>query len=244
VPPAPDGVAVVHTATTVNLTWTPLPALPTPAAAPAPVEPAPAAPAEPVAPAATPDARPPATPAAVAGVNIYVVPPPRAEAPAAPAAPAWQVTRPTPLNATPVASPPFTTPVVFDVEACYQMRSVIGQGANAVEGPPSAPACITPTDTFPPAAPVQLVAVATAGAINLLWEANAEPDLAGYIVLRGAVGDAVLQPLNQMPTTEVRFADMTVVSGMRYVYAVIAVDRRAPVANVSPESARVEETAQ
>jgi hypothetical protein len=260
VPPAPAGIGVSHTATSVTITWTAPPAPSSPSAAPttpaaqpgvpAPAAPVPAAPAPavpaPVVPAPTapgppmPAAPAAATPPVATGVNIYLAP---AQVDAR-ATPPWQVARPLPLNDAPVAAPPFTSPVVFEVEACYQLRSVVGQGAAAVEGPASPPTCITPIDTFPPAAPVQLVAVATAGAINLLWEANAEPDLAGYIVLRGAVGDASLQPLNQMPTTEVRFVDMTVVSGMRYVYAVVAVDRRSPVPNISPESSRVEETAQ
>ena len=114
----------------------------------------------------------------------------------------------------------------------------------AIEGEPSAPTCITPVDTFPPAAPAQLVAVAAAGSISLLWEPNAEPDLAGYLVLRGAPGDARLQPLTPTPIPEARFIDTTVAAGMRYVYVVVAVDRQTPTPNVSAESARVEETAQ
>jgi hypothetical protein len=158
--------------------------------------------------------------------------------------PVWKATRPVPLNAMPLTAPPFTEPVTFGVESCYELRSVEGDGPAAVEGDASTAVCVTPVDRFPPAAPVQLVAVATEGAINLLWEANTESDLSGYIVLRGAVGDARLQPLTPMPISDVRYADTTVVSGMRYVYAVVAVDRQSPTPNMSPESARVEETAQ
>jgi fibronectin type 3 domain-containing protein len=144
----------------------------------------------------------------------------------------------------PLTAPPFTEPVTFGVESCYELRSVEGDGPAAVEGDASTAVCVTPVDRFPPAAPVQLVAVATEGAINLLWEANTESDLSGYIVLRGAVGDARLQSLTPMPISDVRYTDTTVVSGMRYVYAVVAVDRQSPTPNMSPESARVEETAQ
>ncbi len=173
-------------------------------------------------------------------VNVY-----RQTDPVPDATPAiWQVARPLPLNAAPLQAPPFSDAVAFGAEICYILRSVAGEGPAAVESEPSPPACVTPVDRFPPAAPAQLVAVATAGAINLLWEPNAESDLAGYLVLRGAVGDARLQPLTPTPISEVRFADAAIVSGMRYVYAVVAVDRQTPTPNVSPESARVEETAQ
>lgn len=159
-------------------------------------------------------------------------------------APIWQAARPSPLNSAPLQAPPFTETVAFGVETCYVLRSISGEGQAALEGEPSPRTCVTPIDSFPPAAPSQLVAIATAGAINLLWEANTESDLAGYLILRGTVGDARLQPLTPTPITDVRFTDATVVAGMRYVYAVVAVDRQMPTPNVSPESARVEETAQ
>jgi hypothetical protein len=143
----------------------------------------------------------------------------------------------------PLAAPPYSEPATMGAEVCYELRTVVGEGPAAVVSPPSPRACITPVDRFAPAAPGQLVAIAGDGNITLLWEANAEPDLAGYLVLRGTPGDATLQPLTMMPTAEVRYIDTAVMSGMRYVYAVVAVDRATPMPNVSPESARVEETA-
>lgn len=181
---------------------------------------------------------PPGTP--TSRINVYRQPGQAASA----TTPVWRAVRPLPLNAAPLQAPPFTDTVVFDFETCYVVRRVEGEGPAAVEGEASPRACVTPIDRFPPAAPVQLVAVATSGAINLLWEANTETDLAGYLVLRATVGDARLQPLTPSPIVDVRFADTTVVPGMRYVYAVVAVDRQMPVPNASPESARVEETAQ
>jgi hypothetical protein len=43
--------------------------------------------------------------------------------------------------------------------------------------------------------------------------------------------------------TEPQFRDTHVLAGKKYVYAVVALDSRLPVANVSGESNRVEETA-
>jgi hypothetical protein len=63
------------------------------------------------------------------------------------------------------------------------------------------------------------------------------------MVLRGNPGDATLQPLTQVPVAEARFRDTQVEAGKKYVYAVVALDSRLPVANISAESNRVEETA-
>jgi hypothetical protein len=85
--------------------------------------------------------------------------------------------------------------------------------------------------------------VAGEGAISLIWEPRDELDLGGYLVLRGEPGDATLQPLTPAPIPEASFRDTTVVPGRRYVYAVVAVDDRLPLGNVSAPSPRVEETA-
>jgi hypothetical protein len=63
------------------------------------------------------------------------------------------------------------------------------------------------------------------------------------VILRGAAGDATLQPLNVAPVIETQFTDTTVTAGTRYVYAVTALDSRLPVPNISAESERIEETA-
>jgi hypothetical protein len=108
-------------------------------------------------------------------------------------------------------------------------------------------ACVTPKDTFPPAAPKGLGAVSSGGAINLIWEPNAEPDLAGYIVLRGEVSagggaPAELRQITPAPIQETTYRDAGVKVGVRYVYAVVALDKATP-PNVSAQSNRVEETA-
>jgi hypothetical protein len=85
--------------------------------------------------------------------------------------------------------------------------------------------------------------VAAEGAINLIWEPNGEPDLGGYVVLRGDAPGDTLQPLTTAPITEASYRDAAVIPGQRYVYAVVAMDNRFPVPNLSVESERVEETA-
>jgi len=120
---------------------------------------------------------------------------------------------------------------------------VAATGPAIVESALSAPTCVTVEDTFPPAAPKGLAAVASVGAISLIWDANAEADLAGYIVLRApADGGGALAPLTKAPIRETTYRDASVKRGVRYVYAIVAVDNAKP-PNRSPESAHVEETA-
>jgi hypothetical protein len=151
-----------------------------------------------------------------------------------------------PINPTPLDTLTFTD-VLAGLDGrkrCYVVRSVRGEGAQAVEGTPSEPPqCVVPVDDFPPEPPTRLSTTSETGAITLMWEPNAESDIAGYLVLRGEAGDATLTPVTDTVVTETRFVDRTVRPGVRYVYAVQAIDSRLPRPNVSSESARVEDTA-
>jgi len=155
----------------------------------------------------------------------------------------WTQAAPMPINPAPLDTTTFSDPVEFNRERCYIVRAVRGMPPNVVEGDASMPNCFTPVDVFPPAPPARLVAVADEGGISLIWEPNAEPDIAGYLVLRGEASDATLQPLTPTPVTEARFRDTHVSAGKKYVYAVVALDSRVPFGNISAESNRVEETA-
>jgi hypothetical protein len=147
----------------------------------------------------------------------------------------------TPLPATPLKEPTFSTPVVFGTPVCFTVRAVQGTPPVLIESAPSAEVCRTPVDTFPPAAPAGLVALASPGAITLTWDAVTAADLAGYLVLRGEGSGDRLQPLMAAPLTETSFTDRTAVAGVRYFYEVVAVDTATP-ANRSTPSNRVEET--
>jgi hypothetical protein len=122
---------------------------------------------------------------------------------------------------------------------CYGVRSVEIVETLTVESEASAPACVTLTDTFPPAAPKGLQAVATEGVLNLIWDANLEADLDGYILLRAPSPDGELVPVTTGTIRETAFQDR-VPAGQRYLYALQAVDR---FGNRSPLSDRTEETA-
>lgn len=154
-----------------------------------------------------------------------------------------QTGAPAPLNAKPLTTTTFEREGAKPgVEVCFVVRAVETIGTVPVESGASAPACVTPRDTFPPAPPARLAAVSGPGAINLIWDPNGEPDLAGYLVLRGEAGSDTLQPLTPEPIRDTTYRDADVTPGVRYVYAVVAVDRATP-PNRSAPSARVEETA-
>lgn len=122
------------------------------------------------------------------------------------------------------------------------LRSVQQVASIEVESVSSEPGCITPRDTFPPAAPKGLSIVAGPGSMNLSWDASKDADLGGYLVLRGEAPGDTLQPLMPTSITGTSFEDKTVTPGIRYVYAVVAVDKALP-PNRSAQSTRVEETA-
>ena len=118
---------------------------------------------------------------------------------------------------------------------CYVVRAVALVAGLAVESDGRSSACVTPIDTFPPAAPKQPTAIAVSGAINLLWDANEEKDLAGYIVLRANAPGERLTALTPAPIDATNFTD-TVPSNTRAVYAIEAVDRAGNVSPMSPLS--------
>jgi hypothetical protein len=118
-----------------------------------------------------------------------------------------------------------------------------------LDGPLSAPVRIDAAQLFPPAAPVGLAAVATAAgdgspaAIDLSWQPNTEPDLAGYAVYRrdaDAAGEAAWQRISPaQPVVGPGFHDDHVQPGQTYAYAVSAIDQEG---HESARSAETEET--
>ncbi len=127
----------------------------------------------------------------------------------------------------------------FGKTYAYIVRSIAGQNSTTIESSDSAPAIVTPRDTFPPAAPQALSAVILPGEnpdtsiVELSWSINVEPDFAGYRVYRS--DDPGLR--GQLLTTELLFTpayrDTSAQTAHRYWYTVTAVDRTG---NESPSS--------
>lgn len=115
----------------------------------------------------------------------------------------------------------------------YAVRAVRREGAASAYSEPSAPVSVTPVDRTAPAPPTNLVAVPSATAVRLAWNASPSPDVASYAVYR-ATGEGPFVRIGTTPTTSTVFTDREVTAGARYRYAVTALDA----ARVPNESAR------
>lgn len=113
----------------------------------------------------------------------------------------------------------------------YIVRSVLNTGGSSIESDDSEHVIVTPLDTFPPAAPQNVVAVVLPGdtpdsvVVDLSWSINLETDLAGYRVYRseqqGTRGSLITPELLPAPA----YRDTSVQQGQHYWYSVTAVDR-------------------
>jgi hypothetical protein len=94
-------------------------------------------------------------------------------------------------------------------------------------------------DEFPPAAPAGLIATPSPASVELSWNSNTEPDLAGYRVYRSLDGGAFekVADVNEIPA----YSDHAVERGKTYRYTVTAMDKSG---NESGRSAAVEATLQ
>lgn len=110
----------------------------------------------------------------------------------------------------------------------YFVQSVEKAGESYAESDVSETFAFTPKDVFPPAAPAGLTAVPGIKTIELLWDRNAEKDVAGYRVFRdGKLLGSVASPA---------FSDKSVKPGTTYSYEVSAMDTAG---NESPRTASV-----
>jgi hypothetical protein len=137
------------------------------------------------------------------------------------------------------------TQFTFGVTYVYSVRSVADEQGQPVESGDSAALIVTPKDNFPPAAPQRLVAVPISdeqatgnggGHIELSWDINQEPDLAGYWVYRSEQPDTTGQRIHKELLLTPTFRDNTAMVGKQYTYRVTAVDRSG---NESPFSSPV-----
>jgi len=136
-----------------------------------------------------------------------------------------------------------------------RVRTVALSGHSLqLRSPISSPVVVLIKDTFPPQPPTGLAAIPGEAdtsanpspnpSIDLSWEPDTDPDLAGYIVYRQQVTatGALIGPstrLNATPVVGPAYRDQTAVKGQRYAYRVTAIDI---VGNESAPSADVQET--
>jgi hypothetical protein len=125
----------------------------------------------------------------------------------------------------------------------YIVRSAVLVDGNPLESGDSAPAIVSPRDTFPPAAPQNLAAAVLSGAtpgsilVDLSWSINLETDLAGYRVYRSEQQDTRGTLLTPDVLLAPAYRDTSVEPGHRYWYIVTAVDRAGNESDASPPAA-------
>jgi hypothetical protein len=128
--------------------------------------------------------------------------------------------------------------VEFGKRYSYEVQALVAlDGGRQAEGDFSKEVSLTPLDTFAPATPAGLHGEAAPSSVELAWDRNTEPDLAGYRVYR-AVGDGAMErvaEIQQIPS----WSDRAVESGKTYRYTVTAFDHtgnespRAPIIAVA-----------
>jgi hypothetical protein len=119
----------------------------------------------------------------------------------------------------------------FGETYAYVVRSAAQYDSGEVESEDSKPLEVTPRDTFPPAAPMGLVAAVipatqSEGAqVDLSWAISPETDIAGYNVYRSDAESTPGEKLNSELLLTPTFRDASAELGHSYFYKVTAVDR-------------------
>jgi predicted phage tail protein len=115
----------------------------------------------------------------------------------------------------------------------YQVRAVFGSAGHLAMSDPSPAVKVTPRDVFPPAPPQGLQSIYAAGAVELVWTANTEADLAGYNVYR--LDHQTAQRVNKELVRTPIFRDTTAAPGETLTYYVTAVDLSGNESKASPK---------
>jgi len=120
------------------------------------------------------------------------------------------------------SSPYRDTQFEFGQSYYYQIRAVFGKLGYLAMSDASATVKVMPRDVFPPAPPQGLSSIYSGGAVELVWTANTEADLAGYNVYR--VDNQTARRVNKELVRTPIFRDISAEPGKTLTYYVTAVD--------------------
>ena len=121
-----------------------------------------------------------------------------------------------------VASPFRDTQFEFGHDYYYQVCAVFGPPGHLALSDTSLAVKVTPRDVFPPLPPQGLQGLYSAGAVELIWTANSEVDLAGYNVYR--LEDQTAVRMNKELVRTPIFRDPSAPPRKTLTYFVTAVD--------------------
>ena len=141
------------------------------------------------------------------------------------------------LNGSPVANSDYTDNTANNGTTYYYVVQAVDNANNASAN--SSQVSATPNDTTPPSAPTGLAATAGNGQVDLDWNDNNEPDIAGYDVYRSTTSGSGYAKVNAALVTNSAYTDTGVSNGTTYFYVVQAID---DASNASPDSAEVSAT--
>jgi hypothetical protein len=129
------------------------------------------------------------------------------------------------LNASPVMATEYRDQnFSFGTTYRYFVRAVAADAVPPIESLDSNVVEFLAKDSFPPAPPTGLTIISGTAFIALSWEANNEPDLAGYRIWRREAGQTDFVLLGSLPATESSYSDSAVEKNKRYDYAITALD--------------------
>lgn len=107
----------------------------------------------------------------------------------------------------------------------YFVRAVASLVEPVLESDDSDAVEVRVVDTFPPAPPTGLTAVAGPGYVALSWQPCPESDLAGYRIWRREAGQEEFKMIASVVSEENTYLDGTVEKSRGYDYAITALDR-------------------
>ncbi|MCW5964746.1 MAG: hypothetical protein KIT83_11960 [Bryobacterales bacterium] len=126
------------------------------------------------------------------------------------------------LVGTPETSPFVDEGSIFGEPHSYRLRTRVAAAEQLALSPFTDAVNVIPVDTFPPARPVDLAAIAGVSSIELSWSRNSEADLEGYRVYR-AVGEAEFLPIGELVPSST-YSDASAPTGVPLRYRITALD--------------------
>ncbi len=111
----------------------------------------------------------------------------------------------------------------FGSPLSFEVRTIDRSGEAILLSEPLELKSFVPEDVFPPRPPSGLIVVKLADRVQMTWDDNLEPDLAGYHVYRTAPGEEP-QRISQLVTIN-RFVHQGSSSGTEISFTVTAVDK-------------------
>jgi len=110
----------------------------------------------------------------------------------------------------------------------YAVRSMMELKGELVGGDTSREVEATPIDLRPPEVPTGVTVVRTDVGVKVFWDRNNSTEIGGYRVYRRALNRPDFQMIGEVNPEYTLFVDTKAASGVRYAYAVTAIDRAEP----------------